>query len=485
MTSAITAPLAAWVARGPRIGTPRTRRDGRALALAKDAMTDIVACMIAGATDEATVRVARAAAGWGAGRCSVVGHKLSLSAPAAALVNGTAAHALDFDDNFHPMAGHSTAVLAPAVLAVAEERGASGLSVLDTYVAGLEVQARIGEAVNLVHYERGWHSTSTIGPFGAAAACARLCGLDRHGVVAALSLAFSLAGGSKLQFGTMAKPMHAGLAAQHGVMAAALAASGVTGAAEPLDGEWGFRDLFAGASSPGYGPARIGRPLAIERYGLKTKLHPCCASAHCAIDALLTLQHEHGLSPDQVDRIDVVVNRVSYDNLRYPDPRTELEARFSMQWCVALALVQGRLGLADFTPAALRRADVRAWLPRITMRHTEPGHEHPLKDNGREPAAVTMRLKDGRTLAGYAQYARGTLAAPMDAAELDAKFEDCTRDRMTPSAAAALRSMLARFEALPDVRALMRRLRAVAPTTPSPPRRRSPSASRAAPARRR
>jgi 2-methylcitrate dehydratase PrpD len=484
MTEPVTASLAAWVARGPRIGAGRTR-DRRALALAKDAMTDIVACMVAGAADEATARVARAAAAWGAGRCSVVAHERSLSAPAAALVNGTAAHALDFDDNFHPMAGHATAVLAPAVLAVAEERGASGLAVLDAYVAGLEVQARIGDAVNLAHYERGWHSTSTIGPFGAAAACARLLGLDRHGVVAALSLAFSLAGGSKLQFGTMAKPMHAGLAAQHGVMAAALAAGGVAGVAEPLDGEWGFRDLFAGASSPGWGPTRIGRPLAIERYGLKTKIHPCCASAHGAIDAVVALLREHAVTPAQVDRVDVLVNRVSYDNLRYPDPRTELEARFSMQWCVALALLQGRLQLADFSPAALRRTDVRAWLPRITLRHTEPGREHPSKDNGREPAAVTVRLTDGRTLEGYAQYAKGTLAAPMDAAELAAKFDDCTRGRMTPPAAATLRSMLERFEALPDVRPLMRRLRALAPPSPAPPRRRPPSASRAAPARRR
>jgi 2-methylcitrate dehydratase PrpD len=458
-------------------------------------MTDIVACMIAGAADEATVRVARAAAGWGSGRCSLVGQTSRLSAPAAALVNGTAAHALDFDDNFHPMAGHSTAVLAPAVLAVAEERGASGLAVLDAYVAGLEAQAVVGEAVNLVHYERGWHSTSTIGPFGAAAACARLLGLDRNGVVSALSLAFSLAGGSKLQFGTMAKPMHAGLAAQHGVMAASLAASGVTGVAEPLDGEWGFRDLYAGASSPGYAGTPIGRPLAIERYGLKTKIHPCCASAHCAIDALLALRREHDVSAADVDRIDVLVNRVSSDNLRHTDPHTELEARFSMQWCVALALLQGRIRLADFTPAALRRAEIRAWLPRITMRHTEPGQEHPSKDNGREPAAVTVHLKNGRALVGYAQFARGTLAAPMDAAELDAKFEDCTRGRLSPSAAATLRSVLERFEKLPDVRGLMRLLRAVTPanaapakvgaTSSAPRRRRSPSASRAAPARRR
>lgn len=464
---AVTAALATWVARTPRI------RSGRALALAKDAFKDITACMLAGARDEATLRVALAARNWGAGRCSVVGQAARLSAPAAALVNGTAAHALDYDDNFHPMAGHATAVIAPAILAVAEARGASGREVLDAYVVGLEAQALVGNGVNLTHYERGWHSTSTVGTFGAAAACARLLGLDARGVTAALSLAFSMAGGSKLQFGTMAKPMHAGLAAQHGVMAAALAASGVQGVAEPLEGEWGFRDLFAGVTSPGYRPRAIGQPLAIERYGLKAKIHPCCASVHCAVDALLALREQHDFSAREVERIDVLVNRVSYDNLRYPDPRTDTEARFSMQWAIALALVQGRLGLADFSPAALRRREIRAWLPKIAMRQTPPGHAHPAMDNGREPALTTVLLKDGRKLARYAQRPKGTLQVPLSVAELDAKFEDCAPGRP------ALRRLLAGLESARTIRPLLALMRR------APPRRRSPSASRAAPGRRR
>lgn len=461
MTVNITTSLAQWIARSPRV------RRRRALAQAKDAMKDIIACMVAGRDDEACLSVARAARHWGAGPCTVVGQAFSLPAPAAALVNGTAAHALDYDDNFHPMAGHATAVLAPAIFAVAERCGASGHAVLDAYVIGLEVLTRIGEGVNLAHYQRGWHSTSTIGTFGVAAACARLQGFDAAQAAAALSLAFSMAAGSKLQFGTMAKPVHAGLAAQHGVMAAALAASGVRGIDEPLEGPWGFRDLFAGASSPGFAAQSPGKRLAIERYGLKTKIHPCCASAHCAVDALLALRREHGFRAEEVERIEVVVSRMSYDNLMYTDPRTGMEARFSMHWCMALALLQGRLGLADFTPSALGRKEVRVWFPRITMRHTEPGREHPLADNGREPSAVTIHLKDGRRLERYEQHARGTMQSPASAEELDAKFEDCAPGR------AALRSLLERFEKLPTIRPLMRQLRR------APPRRRSPSASRA------
>lgn len=459
----ITAALAAWVA-----GTSRIRRKA-ALALAKDAMKDIVACMVGGAGDPAVKAAALAARGWGA-------------VPSSALVRGVAAHALDYDDNFHPQAGHATAVLAPALFAVAETRGASGHEVLDAYIVGLEAIACIGRGVNLAHYERGWHSTSTIGAMGAAAACARLLKLPAAQVSAAVSLGFSMAGGSKLQFGTMAKPLHAGLAAMHGVMAADLAASGITASPEPLDSPWGFRDLFAGEDSPGYsGVAQsIGKPLAIEQYGLKAKVHPGCASAHCAIDAVIALRGEHGIQATEVESADVLVNRMSYDNLMYPKPASEMQARFSMQYCIALALLHGRLGLRDFTPDAIHRPEVRRWLPKITMRHTAKNNPLPLDDNGREPAGVTLRLKDGRRLERYVQYARGVLQAPMSAEELDAKLSDCARGKIGAFPLGKLRAALDGFEALPDVRAVTR----LVPATSGPGPRRSPSASRAARGRR-
>lgn len=449
-----TAALAAWIARTPPI------RSRRALVLARAAFKDVVACMVAGAKDEATLRVSRAARDWGP--------------PSAALGYGTAAHALDYDDNYHPMAGHATAVIAPAIFALAGSRRVSGAAALDAYIAGLEALALVGNGVNLVHYRRGWHSTSTLGPFGAAAACARLMKLDQVRVTAALSLAFSMASGSKLQFGTTAKPMHAGLAAQHGVMAALLAESGMAGVAEPLEGPWAFRDLFAGDGSPGYRTRRLGKPLAIERYGLKAKIHPCCASVHTAVDALLFLKQKHRFDADDVESIDVLVNRVSYDNLRYTDPKTDAEARFSMQWAMALALVQGRLKLADFTPVALCRREIRAWLPRIRMRHTRPGNPHPSMENGREPALTTVFLKTGKKLERYAQRPKGTLQVPLSEAELDAKFEDCAPGR------ADMNRLLNRLEKLENIQLLLTLMR-----RPSPPRRRPPSASRASRARRR
>ena len=210
----ITRTLAAWLAESQ----PLTR--GVALELARDAMIDIVGCMIAGGPDEATRRVLDAVRDLGAGPASIVGGVERLTAPHAALVNGTAAHALDFDDNYHGNCGHATAVLAPALLALGEQRGAGGRAVLDAYIAGLEAMAVIGAGVNIGHYEKGWHTTSTIGVIAAAGAAARLAGLDTNGVQRALSLGFSHASGSKLQFGTMAKPLHVGMAAKNALMAA-------------------------------------------------------------------------------------------------------------------------------------------------------------------------------------------------------------------------------------------------------------------------
>ncbi len=380
----VTRALAEWSA-----GVEPLNREP-ALTIARNAFIDIVACLIAGAADPAPRRVFAAVADLGDGPATVVGQSRALSAPYSALVNGTAAHALDFDDNYHPLSGHATAVLAPALLALAEERGAGGSDVLDAYAVGLEVMAHVGNGVNLRHYELGWHTTSTVGAIGAAAACARLMGLDADGMQRAISLGFSVAGGSKRQFGTMAKPLHAGLAAQHGLLAARLAAAGVSAASEPLDGPWGFRELFAGLDSPGFdGVAdRIGAPLAIETWGLKVKIHPCCASTHCAVDAVLTLMGEHALGAGDIARVETVVNRVSYDNLMFPHPRTEMEARFSMHYCVAVAVLKGALRLADFRSEAIADASVRAWLPRVSMHLSESGSELSRAENGREPAQV-------------------------------------------------------------------------------------------------
>jgi 2-methylcitrate dehydratase PrpD len=449
--------LAAWTADSGQLA------QGAALGLARNAMIDIVGCMIAGGPDEASRRALDAVRDLGAGPASVVGGVEQLAAPHAALVNGTAAHALDFDDNYHGVSGHATAVLAPALLALGEERGAGGTAVLDAYIAGLEAMLVIGAGVNIAHYEKGWHTTNTIGVIGAAGAAARLTNLDADGVQRALSLGFSHASGSKLQFGTMAKPLHAGLAAQNALMAARYAEAGVSAVDEPLEKPWGFRDLYVGFdASPGYadGAALLGPPLAIERYGLKVKIHPDCASTHCAVDGVLALMAEHGLCADDVDEVETVVNKITYDNLMFADPASELEARFSMEYAIALAVTRGTLRLADFRPDAITDETVRAWLPRVKMTLSPADDPLPTAANGREPAKVIIRTKDGRALDVFTQYAKGVLQNPLTDDEMWAKFDDCVEGVMDPARAGDVRSRLERFETLDHVGELMRLLAA-------------------------
>src|SRR5688572_24674141 len=207
---------------------------------------DVIAVMVPGAVEPVTRRVFETVRGWGDGASTAVGTGVGLAPPWAALVNGTAAHALDFDDNFDPAKAHATAVLAPAILAAAEAEGASGRACLDAYIAGLQILGRVGQGVNPAHRNRGWHATATVGAIGAAAACARLMKLDADKAGAAVSIATSMAGGFMSQFGTMTKPVHAGLAAKSGVLAAALAQAGIDAGLATLDGTHGMNRLMVG-----------------------------------------------------------------------------------------------------------------------------------------------------------------------------------------------------------------------------------------------
>lgn len=452
----ITRSLATWMAEAEPLAK------GRALELARNAMIDIVGCIIAGGPDEVTRRTFKAVRDLAAGPASVVGHTEKLPAPHAALVNGAAAHALDFDDNYHGNCGHATAVLAPALLALAEERNADGRAVLDAYIAGLEAMQVVGTGVNIGHYEKGWHTTCTIGVIGAAGAAARFAGLDVDGIQRALSLGFSHASGSKVQFGTMAKPFHAGMAAKNALMAARYAEAGITAVGEPLDLPWGFRDLYIGNdASPGYADAvaQLDPPLAIERFGLKVKIHPDCASTHCAVDGVLDVMAEHGLTADDIDTVETVVNKISFDNLMFAEPQSEMEARFSMEYAIALAVTKGVLKLADFCPEAIGDATVRAWLPRVKMTLSPVDAPLPSVENGREPAKVRVKTKDGQTFEAFRQRARGVLQNPLSDDEMWAKFDDCLAGVMNAGQADEIRSCLSSFEDLENVGDMMRLLR--------------------------
>lgn len=427
--------------------------------MARDAVLDTVACMLAGSHNIVTQGVARSIKGWGEGCATLVGRVESAAAPWAALVNGTAAHALDFDDYDPAAIAHVSAVIVPALLAVAETRDLSGHALLDAYIVGFEILARVGQAVNPEHYARGWHATSTIGALGAAVACARLLKLDAAATGHALGLGTSMATGSRSQLGTMAKPVHAGLAAKAGVLAAELAANGITAATDSISGPRGFGEMFGNVGIERFDGAlaRLGATRALEELGLVVKRFPSCGSTLRSVDGLLELKEKHGFAPEEVDGVLTVVPEQNARNLLYPAPRNAMEARFSMQYCLAVALLHGGLSLTDFTPEAVDRPDVRTWLPRIQMRaQPDPSGGENLED--RQPAVTTVRLKDGRHLVTSVRYAKGTLAHPLTAAELSAKFRTCGTSCLDTETIIAGEAALGNIDAAASVRDVMQHL---------------------------
>lgn len=420
-----------------------------AYSCARGGCIDTVACLVAGAADPATGTTLGAVSRWGTGPATAVGDVERRPAPWAALVNGTAADALDFDDYDVPAASHPSAVLVPALLALGEERGSSGRQVLDAYIVGIEVQMRLGEALNMSHFAKGFHPTATIGTLAASVACARLLGLDAVRTGHALSIATSLAAGSKGQLGTTTVHLHTGLAAHNGVLAASLAEAGATGSADALDGESGVLRLLAGDDAPGFETplAKLGDPLAIEEYGLCVKPYPCCSYATPAIDGLLRLRAEHGLGVDDVDGITAHLPAHNMEFLRFHDPEDELEARFSMEYCLSVALVSGSVVVADFTPEAISRDSIRALMQRVQM-------EAHAGSDGPSPDRVVVRHADGRTLEVVVAHPRGSSVLPFGEDELLAKFDSCVNDVLGVSNARVLRQALLDLDSVADIRDL-------------------------------
>jgi len=446
-----------WLAEAPRDWPEE------ALESAHRQFIDVIAVSVPGAADEATRRVFLAVRGWGEGPSTAIGFGATLAPPWAALVNGTAAHALDFDDNFDPAKAHATAVLPPAILALAEQEGSSGRDCLDAYVAGLQILGRVGQGVNPAHRNRGWHATSTVGAIGAAASCARLLRLDAEKAAFAVSIATSMAAGFMSQFGTMVKPIHAGLAAKAGVTAASFARAGINAGLDTLDGRTGMNRLMVG---PDYEALRdglthvehgqnlrfetqsVGEPLLILSSGFRVKRFPNCGSAHRAQDGLIELKARHGFTADEVAAIHVRAPVTHLNNLMYTRPEDPLQAKFSIEYGLACCLVTGDCGLGDFSDEAVARPELSALYPRI--------HRHPVdKAEGEFPTEVEVVLNDGRSFETRVAMPMGSLAAPFPMAAYWTKYEGCVAGHLGAAQAAALRDGLERLPDLPDLGAVM------------------------------
>jgi 2-methylcitrate dehydratase PrpD len=336
------------------------------------------------------------------------------------------AHALDFDDVNWSMSGHPTVPLLPAVLALGQAIHASGAEVLLAYTLGFEVEAKVGLGVNPRHYDLGWHATSTLGTLGAAAACAKLLGLDVTKTCMALGIAASTAAGLRQNFGTMTKPLHPGQAAMHGVTAAQLAQRGWTADADILGAPYGFCQLYAGAGQYDLDAIvkRLGNPFELLATGVVIKRYPCCAFTHRALDGILTLVQQHTLSADDVVAVECRVGRPTAEVLIHSRPQTGLEGKFSMQYCMAAALLDKRIGLLSFSDEKVRRPAAQQLFERVTMTvHPEAQH-HDTRGEAL-PVTVLVTLKDGRRLSAQIQHPKGHPADPLSPAALEEKFEDC------------------------------------------------------------
>lgn len=427
-----------------------------ALESAHRELIDIVAVMVPGSVTPAARKVLGRVREWGPGDCTAVGSSQRLTLPWAALHNGTAGHALDFDDNFDPAKGHISTVLWPAILALAEVQGSSPQACLDAYLVGLQIQGRIGQGINPTHRKRGWHATATTGALGAAAAASRLLGLDGTQAAMALSLATSTAGGFMSQFGTMAKPMHAGQAAQGGIQSACFAQDGMTAGWHTLDGPIGMNTLMVGPDReelraaigvPEHGQTltfeteSIGEPLLILEHKFRVKRFPTCGSAHRSLDCVLALREEFGFSAADIERVDVHAPAMHLKNLMYQRPEDGLQGKFSVEYPVSCAIIQGQVTLADFTDEAVNRPGHRQLFERI--------HRHPVDVPETEmDTKIQITLKDGRVLEKSVFMAYGSKIKPFPTELYWQKFEQCTATVMLPADQHRLKQALEEFTSL-------------------------------------
>lgn len=429
-----------------------------ALDRAAAAVRDTVGVMLAGATEPAARLVQAMAVEEGRGPCAIVGTPARTGASWAALANGVAAHALDFDDMCFVSLAHPSCALLPAALAAGELTRASGRALLDAYVVGFEIECRLGVVMNPRHYhDRGWHCTSTIGTVGAAAAASRVLGLTPEETGHALGMAASSACGLKENLGSMVKPLHAGMAARNGVVAARLARRGYTASERSLDGSQGFLAVMDAQHSTlddavadlggSTGPAL--RWQIIET-GITVKLYPSCAATHPAIDVLLDLRRREQIAAEDVEAIEIDVDAMTPRLLIYDRPATGLEGKFSMPFCAAAALVDGDVGIGTFDPGRLQAPAIQTLMPKVAMR-VDPAfdREAPLSHT-----RVTVRLRGGRVLTASAAGARGYPARPASDEELGAKFAACARRSLPPEAAARAWATLADLERIADVSTL-------------------------------
>ena len=417
-------------------------------AWARQCILDYTACAIAGASDElVSILLAEMQEQGGKESASIAGHKVKLPVASAAIVNGAASHALDFDDVNLSMTGHPSVAILPSLLALAEERGSSGADVLTAFVAGYELQCRVGRVVSPGHYDvRGFHATGTVGSFGSAAACAHLLELNPDQFATALGIAGTQAAGLKSVFGTMCKPFHAGKAAYHGYIAAKLALRGFSSRTDILECPQGF----AKSHSPDFKPERV-METPLGGWYIRSNLfkyHAACYLTHAPIEAARKLRETYGVTPDRIDRIRLQLQENCDRVCNIPKPVTGLEAKFSLRLTTAMGLAgvdTGRLSTYS--------EEVAADTTLIGMRDKVEFDFIP--DGANTVAQIELTLKDGTKISASHDSGMPATDTAEQGRRLEAKFMALVDPVLGEARAKALIADINRFDSLPDIRGLM------------------------------
>jgi 2-methylcitrate dehydratase PrpD len=394
------------------------------------------------------------------GKATIMGSAQKTSPRFAAFVNGVSIHADDFDDTqlavardrVYGLLVHPTVPVLPAAFALAEHRGVSGKELMLAYLLGVEVECKIAEAIAPRHYQDGFHSTGTCGPFGSAAACAKLLHFDQSKIRNVFGLAASQSGGLRENFGTMTKPFQAGHAAESGLASAELVALGWTAAEQILEADRGFFHAAGGSYDPAAIMDRLGKPWTFASPGISLKPYPSGSLSHPAMTELMRLIEANNIQANQVEKVDVGANHNMTTTLLHHQPKTGLEAKFSMEFCLAILLLDRKAGLSQFSDAAVQRADVQDMIRRINF-YVDPEAESAGYD--KMTSLLKIHLQDGTVITGRADFAKGSPANPMTFEEAATKFRGCAEYAKWPGAKTEKTiATVKALESTPDMSAL-------------------------------
>jgi 2-methylcitrate dehydratase PrpD len=364
------------------------------------------------------------------GEATVIGTGLRVPERFAAFANGIGMHADDFDDTqlavgkdrVYGLLTHPTAPCLPAALAIAERRDMGGRELILAYNLGVEVETKVSEAMSPRHYQHGFHSTATCGTLASAAAACKLLGLGLGATLRAFGIAASQAAGLRENFGTMTKPFHAGRAAEAGVIAADLAAIGWTATDRVLESPRGFFQAHGAGYSLESIHGKLGNPWTFVDPGVSIKPHPSGSLTHPGMTTVLELIRKHDIAAEDVERVEVGTNHNMPNALIHHRPVDELQAKFSMEFCIAILLLERRGGLPEFVDEVVNRDDVKAMIERV---HFGVHPEAEAAGYDKMTTIIDIHLKDGRTISGRADFGKGSPANPMSFEEVADKFRGC------------------------------------------------------------